>query len=109
MGYPISEVKLKDPGPKRELIPVMDLARNLAKDVRAGKMSGDKAVRNLVARMSYYRTDTERMPVYSAKLISAATDLIYSAELNSPSYHDTAEDDALRVLQDAVREARGGV
>ena len=49
------------------------------------------------------------MPVYSAKLISAATDLIYSAEMNSPSYHDTAEDDALRVLRDAVREARGGV
>ena len=110
MGYPTSPVRLKDPGPKqtkREPIPVMELAKRLAGDVRSGRKTGDKAVRELIARLSYYRTDTDRVPTYTAKLIAAASDLIYSAELNSPSYHDPAEDEALRMLQAAVLEARG--
>ena len=102
MGYPQGPVTLKEP------LPVMDLAKKLAADVRLGRKTGDKAIRDLIARLSYFRSDTERMPVYSAKLISAASDLIYSAELRSPSYRDPAEEDALRVLKDAAMEARGG-
>ena len=111
MGYPIGPVRLKDPGPKqtpKEPIPVMDLARKLAADVRSGKKTGDKAVRELIARLSYYRTDTDRVPVYTAKLICAASDLIYSAELNSPSYYDPATEEADRMLRDAVKGVMGG-
>lgn len=90
-----------------ELIPVMDLARKLAGDVRAGKKTGDKAIRELIARMSYYKVGLNGIPVYSARLIASASDLIYAAELKSPSYHDPATAEAEQILRDAVREARG--
>ena len=114
MGIPLTEARLKDPGPmgktvkhRAEAIPVMEFARNLAGDVQAGKMTADKATRLLIGRLSYYRPD--RIPSYSAKLIAAASDLIYSASLRSPSYHDPAEEEALRMLKDAAQEARSGV
>ena len=101
MGYPTSPVKLKEP------LPLMDLARKLASDVRSGKKTGDKAIRDLIGRLSYDKDDG-RMPVYSAKVIGAASDLIYAAEMRSPSYHDTATAEAEMVLKNAVREVMSG-
>ena len=102
MGYPTSPVKLKEP------LPVMDVAKKLAAEVRLGKKTGDQAIRDLIARLSYYRTDADKMPVYTAKLIGAASDLIYSAELKSSAYRDLAEEEALRILHNAVMGVTGG-
>ena len=111
MGIPLTEARLKHPGPtgrttkyKAEAIPVMEFARNLAGDVQYGRMTADKATRLLISRLSYYRPD--RIPTYSAKLIEAASDLIYAAEMKSPAYHDPAAEEALQVLRDAAQEAR---
>lgn len=113
MGTPLTEPILVSTGRvgnttkyKAEAIPVMDFARKLAEDVQAGKITADKATRLLISRLSYYRPD--RIPTYSAKLISAASDLIYAAEMKSPSYHDPATDEAMRILRDAAMEARSG-
>lgn len=109
MGYPTGPLKLKDPGPKREQrepLSVMDTAKKLANDVRAGKISEDKATRHLIARLSYYKAGN--VPMHSARMIAAASDLIYSASLRSPSYHDPAEQEALKILRDAAKEARDG-
>lgn len=105
MGYPTSPVRMVSPGPKNKSsnpIEVMDFAKQLAKEVRFGKMTADRASRELIMRLSYYKPD--RIPSYSAKFIAAASDLIYSAEINSPAYHDPAEEEAHRVLKDALRE-----
>ena len=109
MGYPTSPVRLVDPGPKRKTanpIEVMDFAKQLAKEVRSGKMTADRASRELIMRLSYYKPD--RIPSYSAKFIAAASDLIYSAELNSPAYHDPAEEEAHRILRDALKDVLSG-
>lgn len=106
MGYPTSPVRMVSPGPKNKSsnpIEVMDFAKQLAKEVRSGKMTADRASRELIMRLSYYKPD--RIPSYSAKFISAASDLIYSAAINSPAYHDPAEEEAHRILRDALREA----
>lgn len=83
----------------------MEQARKLADEVRAGRLTADKAGRILLGSLSYYKGN--RIPKYSARFISACSDLIYSAEVKGRFYRDSAEEEANRMLRDAAAEVKG--
>lgn len=85
-----------------ELMSPKEAAKELAKEIQRGNMTADQASRQLISRLSYYRG--ERIPSYSAKYIEACSDILYSAEMRSPAYKDTATEEAERILRDALRE-----